>query len=157
MVRASALTKFLTLFRQYSDLDNLLHKCLLSEQKQNILIWSKNVLIASKSFPFWTKNSGTKQSNLIWSGNCLGQNRTFLYNSKTYRSKAKCFDLVHLLSELKQNVLIWSAYCRNENKTIWFAPKIISAIQFDTAQTLQHDVRLYLLRRVPLTMLLIYK
>jgi hypothetical protein len=66
----------------------------------------------------WPKNSGTKQSNLIWSGNCLGQNRMFLYNPKTYRSKAKHFDLVHLLSERKQNVLIWSAYCRNKSKTI---------------------------------------
>jgi hypothetical protein len=55
---------------------------LIIEQKQNILIWSKNVLIASKSFPFWPKNSGTKQSNLILSGNCLGQNRTFLIIQK---------------------------------------------------------------------------
>ncbi len=84
---------------------------LLSERKQNILIWSKKIFIASKSFPFWPENSGTKQSNLIWSGNCLGQNRTFHYNPKTYRSK--------------QNVMIWSTYYRNESKTFWFGPIIV--------------------------------
>jgi hypothetical protein len=33
------------------------------ERKQNILIWSKIIFIASRSFPFWPKSSGTKQSN----------------------------------------------------------------------------------------------
>ncbi len=98
--------------------------CLLSEQKQNIFIWSINVLIASKSFPFWPKNSGTKQSNLIWSGNCLGQNRTFLYNPKTNRSK--------------QNVLIWSTYYQNKSKTFRFVPLIAGtkAKQFDLLRIL---------------------
>jgi hypothetical protein len=59
-----------------------------------------------------------RKRNLIWSENCLGQSRTFLYNPKTYRSKQKYFDLVHLLSEQQQIVLIWSAYCQNESKTI---------------------------------------
>jgi hypothetical protein len=40
--------------------------CLLSEQKQNILIWSKNVLIASKSFPFGPKI--LVRSKAIWFG-----------------------------------------------------------------------------------------
>ncbi len=104
--------------------------CLLSERKQNILIWSKNVLIASKSFPFWPKNSGRKQSNLIWSGNCLGQKRMFLYNPKSYRSK--------------QNVLIWSTYYRNESKTFWFGPLIVGT-----------KAKQFAFARVPLTMLLI--
>ncbi len=54
---------------------------------------------------------GTKQSNLIWSGNCLGQNRTFLFNPKTYRSK--------------QNVLIWSTYYQYKRKTFGFGPLIV--------------------------------
>jgi hypothetical protein len=36
-----------------------------SERKQNILIWSKIIVIASRLFLFWPKNFGTKQSNLI--------------------------------------------------------------------------------------------
>ncbi len=61
------------------------------------------------------QNSGTKQSNLICSRNCLGQNRTFLYNPKTYRSKqnimfdpliietkAKRLNMVRLLSNEKR-------------------------------------------------------
>jgi hypothetical protein len=67
---------------------------------------------------------------LNWSGNCLRQIRTFILNPKNLKIKAKCFDLVLLLSERKQNVLIWSAYYRNESKRIWLAPKIISAIQY---------------------------
>ncbi len=77
--------------------------CLLSERKQNILIWYIKNCIASRSFLFWPKNSGTKQSNLIWSGNFLRQSRTFLFNPKTYR--------------WKQKVLIWFAYYRNKSKT----------------------------------------
>jgi hypothetical protein len=85
--------------------------CLLSERKQNILIWYIKHCIASRSFSFRPKNSGTKQSNLIWSGNCLRQSRTFLFNPKTNRSK--------------QNILIWSSYYQNESKTFWFGPLII--------------------------------
>ncbi len=57
-----------------------------------------------RSFLFWPKTSGTKQSNLIWSGNCLRQIRTFLFDPKTKRSKP--------------NVQIWFAYYRNESKTL---------------------------------------
>ena len=89
------------------------YRSLLSEWKQNVLVWSayyrnesktywfvpKNFFFASRTFPFCSKNSGTKQSNLIWSGNSLRQSRTFLFNPKTNRSKQKVF--------------IWSAYYRN--------------------------------------------
>ncbi len=51
-------------------------------------------LFCTKSFLFWPKKSGTKQSNLIWSGKCPRQSRTFPFNPKTNRSK--------------QNILIWS-------------------------------------------------
>ncbi len=93
--------------------------CLISERKQNILIWYIKYCIGSRSFSFWPKNSGMKQSNLIWSGNCPRQSRTFLFNPKTNRSK--------------QNILNWSAYYRNESKTFWFDPLIIGkkAKQFD--------------------------
>ncbi len=82
-------------------------------------------------FRFGLKILVQSKAILIWSGNCLGQNRTFLYNPKTYRSK--------------QNVLIWSTYYRNESKMFWFGPLIVGtkAKQLGFA-------------RVPLTMLLIY-
>ncbi len=112
----------------------------------------KKFFVASRSFPFWPKNSGTKQTIFILSGNCLRQSRTFLFNPKTNRAKqkvliwfayyqnkskifwfglliigtkAKHFDLVCLLSEQKQNILIWSAYYRNKSKTFWFGLLII--------------------------------
>ncbi len=91
------------------------------------LVWYQQIFIASRSFSFWPKNSGTKQSNLIWSGNCLDRSKTFWFGRLIIGTKAKRFDLVLLLSERKQIVLIWSSYFRNESKTIWFAPKIISA------------------------------
>ncbi len=96
--------------------------------------------IKSSWFPFWPLGSGTKRTNLIWSKNCRRRRGTFLCNKKTYRSKqkvlilfpyywnesksfwfgllvfrteAKYFYLVCLLSELKQNILIWSAYYLN--------------------------------------------
>jgi hypothetical protein len=57
--------------------------------------------------------------------------RRFRFGLLVFRTEAKYFDLVCLLSELKQNVfnlvcllsqlkqniLIWSAYYRNESKT----------------------------------------
>jgi hypothetical protein len=119
--------------------------CSLSERKQTLLIWYIKNCVASKSFSFWPKNSGTKQSNLIWSGNCLRQSRTFLFNPKTNRIEAKYIDLVRLLSERKQNVLIWSAYYRNESKTFWFGPLIIGTkakqLQFDLLRKLSLQKR----------------
>ncbi len=70
---------------------------------KHIDLVQKKFFFASRSFPFWPKNSGTQQSNLIWSRNCLRQSRKFLFNPKTNRSK--------------QKVLIWSAYYRHESKT----------------------------------------
>ncbi len=106
----------------------------LSEQKQNVLVWSafyrnesktywfgpKNFFIASRSFPFWAKISGTKQSNLIWSGNCFRQSRTFLFNPKTNRSK--------------QKVLIWFPYYCDKSKIFWFGLLVlrIEAKYFDS-------------------------
>jgi hypothetical protein len=99
------------------------------------------IFVCQKQFvSFWPIGSGTKRTNLIWSRNCLRRSGTFLCNKKTYRSKqkvliwfpyygnesktfwigllvfrteAKYFHWVCLLSELKQNVLIWSAYYLN--------------------------------------------
>ncbi len=82
---------------------------ILLEQKQNILIWSKIIFIASRSFLFWLKNSGTKQNNLIWFVNYLRQSRMFLFNPKTNRKK--------------QNILIWS---KNANRfRVHFCPKLL--------------------------------
>ncbi len=82
---------------------------LLLERKQTFWFGTKKKNSASRAFPFWPKNSGTKESNFIWSGNCLRLSRTFLFNPKSNR--------------LKQNILIWFAYYRNESKTFWFGPK----------------------------------
>ncbi len=43
----------------------------------------KKSFLATRSFPFLLKNSGTEQSSLIWSGSCLRQIRTFIFNPKT--------------------------------------------------------------------------
>jgi hypothetical protein len=93
----------------------------ISKRKQKVLIWFayylnegktfwfglKFFFIASRSFPFWPKICGTKQSNLNCSGNCQRQSNTFsLIQKLTNRSKrfwfgsliigmkAKDFDLV---------------------------------------------------------------
>jgi|LakMenE01Jun11ns_1017448.scaffolds.fasta_scaffold9474344_1 hypothetical protein len=80
----------------------------------------QKIYIASRSFPFLPKNSGTKQSNLIWSVNCLRQCRMILFKLKT-NIEAKGFDLVRLLSERKQNILIWS-------KLIFYASRSFSVL-----------------------------
>jgi hypothetical protein len=87
--------------------------------------------IASKSFSFWPKNSGTKQTNLIWSGYYPRQSRTFLFNPKTNRSK--------------QNILIWSAYYQNESKRFWIGPLIIGtkAKQFDLLRIISAKMTLF--------------
>ena len=72
---------------------------------QNKLFHKQIVSILAQKF--W---DDAKQFEMVW--NCLKQNRTFLFNQKTYR--------------LKQNVLIWSAYYQNESKTfclVQFVPE----------------------------------
>ena len=133
----------------------------------------------------WPKNSGTKQSNLIWSENCLGQNRTFLYNPKTYTSKAKHFDLVQKCSYRKQIVsvwpknsgskqsnLIWSGNCLGQNRTFLYNPKTYRSKQNVLIWSTYYrneskmfwfgplivgtKAKQFAFARVPLTMLLIY-
>ena len=89
--------------------------------------------IKSSSFPFWPIGSGTKRTNLIWSACFQNWSKIFWFGLLIIGTKAKCFDLVCLLSQLKQNILIWSAYYQNESKTFWFGLLIIGTKekQFD--------------------------
>ncbi len=112
--------------------------CLLSEQKQNILIWSKNVLIASKPFPFGPKI--LVRSKAIWFGLeiVLGkierffkiqkltiESKAFWFGPLIIGTKAKRFDLVCLFLERKQNNLICSenylsyTICLRSNASAW--------------------------------------
>ncbi len=108
------------------------------------------------------------RSKAIWFGLeiVLGKIERF-YIIQKLTDQNKTFDLVHLLSERKQNVLIWSAYCRNKmcmsrSYTLPLPPShSMRAVTVNiknnsnwvrTVQMLQHDERLYLLRRVFLTM-----
>ncbi len=81
---------------------------ILSEQKQNILIWSKIIFIASRSFLFWSKNSGTKQSNLTWFAYYWNKSKTFWFGPKMFLSQANRFRLAQKFwYEAKQFDLVW--------------------------------------------------
>ncbi len=104
-----------------------------NRSKRKVLIWSpyyrnesktfwfgkKKSFLASRSFPFWLKNSGTEQSSLIWSGSFLGklerlyliqklkdQSKMLWFGPLIIGTKAKRFDLVRLVSERKQKYFI---------------------------------------------------
>jgi hypothetical protein len=108
------------------------YRSLLSERKQNILIWSAYYRNESKTFwfgpqiiflqagrfPFGPNILGLSKAIWFWSGNCLRQSRTFLFNQKSRLTdwsktfwfgsliigmKAKHFDLV------QKNFLITSS------------------------------------------------
>jgi hypothetical protein len=92
------------------------YRSLLSERKQNILVWSatigtkaKHIDLVQRIFyceqivsvlaqKFWDE---AKQFDLAWKW--FGQSRTFIFNPKTNR--------------LKQKVLIWFPYYWNESRT----------------------------------------
>ncbi len=113
---------------------------LLSERKQNVLVWSayyrnesrtywfvpKKTLLRADRFRFVPKILG--RSKAIWFvleillgkverffliQKLIDRSKKFLFGLLIIGTKAKHFDLVCLLSERKQNILIWSAYYRN--------------------------------------------
>jgi hypothetical protein len=93
----------------------------ISNERTNVLISKLIIGTKAKHFVLVPLLSEQKQNILIWSENCLRQSRTFLFSPKTVidrserfwfsslfiGTKAKRFDLVHLVSERKQNILIW--------------------------------------------------
>jgi hypothetical protein len=113
--------------------------CLLSEQKQNILIWSKNVLIASKSFLFGPK--------------ILVRRKAIWFGLEIVLGKIERFFIIQKLTDRKQNFLIWFTYYRNESKTFWFGPLIIGtkAKQFDLLRKLSQLYNLTPLKRFSMT------
>ncbi len=77
--------------------------------------WFGSLIIGTKAkhFDLVCLLSELKQNILIWSAYYRNKSKTFCFGLLIIATKAKHFDLVCLLSERKQNVLIWSAYYRN--------------------------------------------
>jgi hypothetical protein len=115
------------------------YRCLLSERKQNVLIRSMQDLNGSRplwfgpkfffskvgSFPFWPKDSGTKQNNMFWSRNCLRQRGTFLFNPKV-RDRIKTFWCGAKTFFSTADLFCFVLKIFGRSKTIWFGPKIVS-------------------------------
>ncbi len=122
------------------------YRSLLSERKQNVLVWSAYYRNKSKTYWFGPKNSLMRANCFRFGPKSLGRSKAIWFGSLIIGTKAKCFDLFCLLSELKQIIFIWSAYYRNESKTFWFGLHIIGtkAKQFDLLLKLS---QLYSIRR----------
>jgi hypothetical protein len=132
------------------------YRSLLSERKQNTLIWSKKFLTQADRFHFDPKIMG--RSKAIWfvleivlgkvEHNYLIQklkdwNKTFWFGSLIIGTKAKHFDLAQKFfitsmsflflsknSETKQSNLVWSGNCCRQSRTFLFL-LYIEAKRFD--------------------------
>jgi hypothetical protein len=120
------------------------YRSLLSDQKQNILIWSAHdwiksgtfwcgpnfFLIGRRSFRFWSENFGTNQSNLISFRKCLkqigtlilfqtltDQSKTLGFCSKIFVIESKSFPFWRKFFRMKQNNVMWSENCRWQSRT----------------------------------------
>ena len=129
------------------------YRSLLSERKQNVLIWSafdrnergtfwsgpKFFYFGSRSFRFWSENSGTNQSNLIRSRNCprqigtlilfktlTDQSKTFGFGSKIVFIESKSVPFWRKNSRMKQNNVMWSENCCCQSGTYLTIQKLIN-------------------------------
>ncbi len=116
------------------------YRSLLSERKQNVLVWSAYYRNKSKTYWFSPKIFLLWADRFCFGPKILGRSKAMSFGleivldkverfyliqklidqSKRFwiglliiRTKAKHFNLVCLLLERKQNILIWSAYYRN--------------------------------------------
>ncbi len=89
------------------------YRSLLSERKQNVMVWSANYWNESRTYWFGLKIVLGKVERFYLIQKLIDRSKRFWFGLLIIGMKAEQFDLVCLLSELKQNILIWSAYYRN--------------------------------------------